>query len=305
MEPGRASDDATRPIVVTATEMPERAGSPATPEPPSTIAYEVDDRVAVVTLDRPGKLNAIDHPTAAGLRAAIARADADPEVRVVVLRGAGERAFSAGYDIGEQAHSGHDLADWSTRLRDGLDLTLCVWDCSKPVIAMIHGYCLAGGLELAQMCDVRLASDQATFGVTETRFSAGVATLVMPWIIGTRARDLIYTGDMFDARTALELGLVSRIHDKATLEPETMRFAKRMARVALATLRWNKRAINQAYELMGFRAALQAGVDAATLLSAHGSPEQQRFNEIRSEQGFRAAVAWRDSLFEPFETSPE
>jgi enoyl-CoA hydratase/carnithine racemase len=261
--------------------------------------------VARVTLNRPAKLNAIDQAASIGIREAIARADADPEVRVVVLEGAGDRAFSAGYDIGEHAHSGHDLETWVGRLRDGLDLTLCVWDCSKPVIAMINGYCLAGGLELAQMCDIRIASSDAVFGVTETRFSAGVATLVMPWIIGAAARDLIYTGDMIDAQRALSLGLVSRVHDKAALETEAMRFAKRMSRVALATLQWNKRAINHAYEVMGFRAALQAGVDAATLLSSVGSPEQQQFNDLRRSQGFRAAVAWRDSLFSPFEEPAE
>jgi enoyl-CoA hydratase/carnithine racemase len=274
---------------------------PAPAEPYEAIAYTADDRVAVITLDRPTKLNAIDETMAAEIRGAVARADSDPAVRVLVLRGAGGRAFSAGYDIAEHAHSNHDLASWSERLRTGLDFTFCVWDCTKPVIAMIDGYCLAGGLELAQMCDLRYASADSTFGVTETRFSAGVATLVMPWLVGDRARELIYTGDMFDAARALEIGLVSRVFSKEELEAATMKVAKRMSRVALATLQWNKRAINHAYEAMGFRTALQYGVEAATLLAASGSPEQDQFNEHRRTSGFRAAVAWRDSLFEPFE----
>jgi enoyl-CoA hydratase/carnithine racemase len=268
----------------------------------AVVLYDVDNRVAILTLNRPKKHNAIDDVTAEAFVEAVTRADADPEVRVLVVTGAGDRAFSAGYDIGEHAHSTHDLASWSERLREGLAFTLSVWDCSKPVIAMINGYCLAGGLELAQMCDVRFASDDAVFGVTETRFSAGVATLVMPWLIGAHARELIYTGDVIDSTRARDIGLVSRVYTKATLGEETMRFAHRMSQVSLATLQWNKRAINHAYEAAGFRAALGYGVEAATLLSAAGSPEQTQFNEIRRTSGFRAAVAWRDSLFAPFET---
>ena len=98
------------------------------------------------------------------------------------------------------------MAAWRQRLQDGVEYTFSVWNCSKPVIAMIDGYCLAGGLEFVQMCDIRYASDTSHFGVVSTRFANGVATLAMPWIIGPHCRELIYSGDTIDASEALRLG---------------------------------------------------------------------------------------------------
>ena len=151
--------------------------------------------------------------------------------------------------------------------------TFAPWNCSKPVIAMIDGFCLAGALEFAQMCDIRYCSQTSKFGVVETRFSNGIATYIMPWILGNRCRELIYTGDTFDAERAFRLGLVDRVFPKASLEAETMKIAKRMSRVALAALQWNKRAINNTFDTMGLRAALQYGVEACSLLDATGTPE--------------------------------
>ena len=123
--------------------------------------------------------------------------------------------------------------------------TRCVMDCSKPTIAVIDGYCLAGAMELAQMCDIRYCSDDARFGAIEARFSHGLATMIMPWIVGDHCRELIYTGDMFDAQEALRIGLVTRVYPKADLARETLKIAKRMSRVALSCLQWNKRALGR------------------------------------------------------------
>ncbi|MBV8837007.1 MAG: enoyl-CoA hydratase/isomerase family protein, partial [Alphaproteobacteria bacterium] len=227
------------------------------------LLYAVEDRVAKVVINRPDRHNALGKLTVDELIAALAAADADPEVRVVVITGAGGKAFSAGYDIKESAEAPkRTLAEWRARMQKDLKFTYAAWDCSKPVIAMIDGFCLAGALEFAQCCDLRYASEDSTFGVVETRFSNGIATMIMPWILGNRARELIYTGDRFGAREAHRLGLVDRVFPKQSLEAETMKIAKRMSRVALDCLKWNKRAINQTFETMGLRAAIQYGSEA-------------------------------------------
>src|SRR5690349_6783205 len=218
------------------------------------LIYTVDDRVARITLNRPERLNALSKLLVDEIMAAFAEADADPEVRVVVIAGAGGRAFSAGYDIKESAQMPRrTLAEWRARMQKDVKFTYAPWDCSKPVIAMINGFCLAGALEFAQCCDIRYCAEDARFGVVETRFANGIATMIMPWILGNRCRELIYTGDMFGAAEARELGLVDRVFPKAELRAETLKIAKRMSRVALDCLRYNKRAINHAFETMGLR----------------------------------------------------
>jgi enoyl-CoA hydratase/carnithine racemase len=267
-----------------------------------TILYKVDDRVAVITLNRPERLNALSQKLCAELPQAVLAADQDPQVRVLVITGAGGKAFSAGYDIKESAEAPkRSVAEWRERLNRDLLFTYSVWNCSKPVIAMINGYCLAGALEFAQMCDIRYCSDDAKFGVVETRFASGIATYIMPWILGNRCRELIYTGDTFDAERAFRLGLVDRVFAKADLEPETMKLARRMSRVAMAALQWNKRAINNTFETMGLRAALQYGVEACTILDAQETPEYATFDEIRRTKGLGEALKWRDAQFAPFE----
>jgi enoyl-CoA hydratase/carnithine racemase len=232
---------------------------------------------------------------------AVRVADGDPEVRVLIVTGAGGKAFSAGYDLGDETEKQRTIEHYNTRLNHDLRFTYSVFNCSKPVIAMINGYCLAGGLEFAQMCDIRYCSDDSRFGVVETRFAAGVATLAMPWVIGARCRELIYTGDMIDAEEALRLGLVSRVFPKAELDAEVTRIAKRMSRVALPTLQWNKRAINNTLAASGFHAALQYGVEACSIMDASKS-EFEHFDELRASVGVTEAIKWRDAIFAPFDS---
>ncbi len=267
------------------------------------IKYVVDDRVAIVTLNRPERMNAFGQQLRTEFPDAVARADADPDVRVVIVTGAGGRAFSTGYDQKESAQSEQKktVEEWRRRMNSAYEFTRCVMDCSKPTIAVIEGYCLAGAMELAQMCDIRYCSDDARFGAIEARFSHGLATMIMPWIVGNHCRELIYTGDMFDAQEALRIGLVTRVYPKADLARESLKIAKRMSRVALSCLQWNKRALNQTFEVMGQRAALRYGVEAAAIMDAQSSPEYDRFDEIRRTEGLGKANQWRDAQFKPFE----
>jgi enoyl-CoA hydratase/carnithine racemase len=269
------------------------------------LLYERDDRVAVITFNRPAVHNAINYEMIARFNEAVRRADADPDVRVLIVKGAGDRAFSVGYDIKrtrDDPRANRGIPEWREAAFRDLQFTFSPWECSKPVIAMIRGYCLAGALELAQMCDMRVASADAKFGVVETRFSTGVATMIMPWIIGSaRARELIYTGDTIDAGEAHRIGLVNHVHPADRLEAETLRLARRMSMVALACLQTNKRAINQTYEAMGFRTAMMYALESAVMLDASGTPEFRQFDVLRREQGLKAALAWRDGMFRQFE----
>jgi enoyl-CoA hydratase/carnithine racemase len=266
------------------------------------LLYEIDDRVATITLNRPQRHNALSQPLVDEIMAAVAQADADPEVRVLVVTGAGGRAFSAGYDIKDSAEQPkRTLAQWRARMQKDITFTYSVWDCSKPVIASIDGFCYAGALEFAMCCDVRYCSDASTFAAVEARFSNGIATMIMPWLIGQRCRALLYTGDSFDSAEAFRLGLVDKVFPKTTLNAEVTKVAKRMSRVSVDCLKWNKRSVNHAFETMGLRNAITYGAEASAIMDALGSPEADRFDAIRRSAGLPAALKWRTEQFAPYE----
>jgi enoyl-CoA hydratase/carnithine racemase len=267
-----------------------------------TLIYDAYDRVATITFNRTERMNAFSKQLCADVRTALSAADSDASVRVVVVRGSGTKAFSAGYDIAESAKGPRrGLVEWREKLGQDLAFTYAPWHCSKPVIAMIHGHCLGGGLEFAQMCDMRYASNEAKFGVVETRFAGGIATYVMPWILGARCRRLIYTGDIIGAQEALQLGLLDGVFTPEALEAETMKVARRMSRVALEALQWNKRAMNRTFEVMGFASALQYGLEACAILDSTETEEGRTFNELRRNKGLKEALQWQKSLFSPYE----
>lgn len=267
-----------------------------------TIAYETDERVAIITLNRPERLNAFSLELCREVCAAVARADADPDIRVLVVTGTGGKAFSAGYDlVDEEQGPLETVSEWNARLSKDFDFTMSVWNCSKPVIAMIDGYCLAGALEFAQMCDMRYCTEGSRFGVVETRFSAGIVTLIMPWIIGARCRELIYTGDIIDAQEALRLGLVNRVFAKDELRAQTLKIAKRISCAALDCLKWNKHALRKTHEAQGFSSAMAHGLQAATLMDATGTPETLEFTRISRTEGMQAALKWRREQFAAYE----
>ncbi|TWB85303.1 enoyl-CoA hydratase/carnithine racemase [Bradyrhizobium macuxiense] len=276
----------------------------------SAILYKVDDRVARITLNRPDKMNAISLKLCAEFEDALEVADRDPEVRVILVTGAGGRAFAAGFDLNdededyEKGFPERTLDDLKERRDRDFKFNYCPFNCSKPVIAMINGYCLGGALEFSTMFDIRYCSDDALFAVTETRFATGILTLGMPWVIGQRCRELIYTGDTFDATEAYRLGLVSRVFPKDQLEEEVMRIAKRISRVAMHTLKWNKRALNNTLLAAGFDSALRQGAEAY-LFTKLSVSEYRGLHEILRSEGVKAAIRWQEAMFGPFESETQ
>jgi enoyl-CoA hydratase len=265
------------------------------------VLYHVDDRVCVITLNRPEKLNAINAELQQGLEDAFTRADADPATSVVLLRAAG-RSFCAGYDIGAK-EPGAD--DWRTdpakaheHLRPQLDFEMMPWAMKKPVIAAVQGHVMGGGCELVMLCDLTIAADNAVLGEPEVRFSAVGPAIVMPMIIGyKKARELLYFGDTIDAATALSLGMVNRVVPQAALGAASLVWAKRLSLISPEALYATKRAVNRTADAAGFRAALSAGLDIVGPLYATRTEFGVKFREIVAAEGVPAAVRWRAAQF--------
>src|SRR5437588_2432348 len=186
------------------------------------VLYETRGPAAWITLNRPEKLNALNGPVLEGLHAALDRAVADDEVKVVVVTGSGERAFSAGYDLSaEAAHSDIPAHEWHEVLATDIDATMKLWALPKPTIAAVRGYCLAGGCELAMACDMIVAGAGASFGEPEIRYGSGPVTLLMPFVLGQKkTNELLFTGDVVGAEAALRAGLVNRVVPDDELERE-------------------------------------------------------------------------------------
>jgi enoyl-CoA hydratase/carnithine racemase len=264
------------------------------------VTYAVDDRIGIVTLNRGDKLNAISPELKRRLVERLREADRDPATRVVVLRAEG-RSFSAGYDIGPSperaARKGNALA-WHESLTDDVTLEMTPWDMRKPVIASVQGHCLGGACELAMMCDVTIAADDAQFGEPEIRFSNVGPALIMPFIIGfKRAREILYLGDPIDAPTALAYGMVNRVVPRADLQAATMKFARRMALMSPEALMATKLAINRGADAAGFRNAIRGGLDVLAGLYAARTEVGTKFDEIREKEGLGAALRWRAEQF--------
>jgi enoyl-CoA hydratase/carnithine racemase len=266
----------------------------------SVVTYEADGRVGIVTLNRPDKLNAISVELKKTLVERFHEADGDATTSVVVLRAEG-RSFCAGYDISPNparaARKGNALA-WHASLSDDTALELTPWNMKKPVIASVQGHCLGGGCELAMVCDLTIAAEDALFGEPEIRFSNVGPVMVMPWIIGLkRARELLYLGDPIDARTALAYGMVNRVVPRAELKSATLKVARRVALMSPEALAATKLAINRGAEAAGFRNAINAGVDVLAALYAARTEVGVKFDEIREKEGLGAALRWRAAQF--------
>jgi enoyl-CoA hydratase len=215
-----------------------------------TLRLERDAGVAVVTIDRQEKRNALSSQVRAELVAALDELRGDDAVRVVVVTGAGEKAFVAGADIGEFAER--------TPLEQRETMTgRRVFDevaaFPKPVIAMINGFCLGGGCELALACDLRIAADTAKLGQPEINLGiipGGGGTQRLPRVVGTgQAMRLVLTGEIIDAAEALRIGLVDLVHPAAELRERTLELARKMAEKSPVALRMAMSAVRAAAEM--------------------------------------------------------
>ncbi len=252
-----------------------------------------------LTLNRPAKLNALSGPLVEALVAALDAAAADPSVRVVVLEGAG-RAFSAGYDLAEEVDGGIEgPVRWRELLAADVAATLRILDLAKPVIAQVHGYALAGGLEIAMACDLVVAAEGTKLGEPEIRYGSAPVTLLMPYLIGQKkTRELLLTGDLIDAVEAERIGLINRVVPADRLAAEVDALADRLARTPPEVMGPTKMMLNRAMDAAGFRMAVEAGLDLGAIINAADTPEQREWDEIVRRDGLKAALAWRDRRYD-------
>jgi len=251
--------------------------------------------VALLTLNRPDKLNAINEPMIAALDAELDALEADDSVRAIVVAGNG-RAFSAGFDLDLGLGVGKpDPAIVRRALENDFRIILRFWDSPKPTIAAVHGYCLGSALELAVACDLTVAAEDCRFGEPEVKFGSGIVALLLPWLAGPKAaKYLLLTGDdRVSAADALAMGLVNRVVPAAALLDEAVALAKRIAANDAQAVRLTKRAINRSLDIGGMRQALLAALEINVEIETHETAESREFNEIVQREGAKAAIAWR------------
>lgn len=263
---------------------------------PDIVIVERGDRIAVITLNRPERLNAISRETICQIQAAMDELEVDEEIAVVIIRGSG-RAFSSGMDLKDDAAASVTGTDaWRAVLEEDLAFLMRFWDFPKPTIAVVHGFCLAAACELAMCCDITIAEEGTYFGEPELKFGSVITAMMMPWLTGPKiAKELLLgADDRITAKRALEIGLVNRVVAKGEGINVARGIAARMAVMDDAAVRLTKKAINRAFETMGMKEALRDNLDLAVEIEAMETPSRKRFKEIAKADGLKAALAWRE-----------
>jgi enoyl-CoA hydratase len=260
-------------------------------------------RIGRLLLNRPERLNAIDGRMPQEISQAVEWATADPEIHVIVVEGAG-KGFCGGYDLAQTAeqHIEHPnqqekqpwdpMVDYAAMKRN-TECFMSLWRCPKPTIAKVHGHAVAGGSDIALCCDLLVMAEDARIGYMPTRVWGCPTTAMWTFRLGpTRAKQLMFTGDMLSGRQALEWGLANAAVPLAELEAETVRLATRIASVPSGQLAMHKLVVNQVLLNMG----LEQTQMLATLFDGvtRHNPEGLWFRRYAQEHGFKAAIAWRD-----------
>jgi len=264
-----------------------------------TVETTVEGPIGILAFNRPGVLNAFNNLLMRETGEALSSLVAQEDVRAIIVRGNG-RAFSAGFDLKESAtRSLPDTEAWRKQLTTQFDFIMQFWDCPKPTIAAVHGFCLAGAFELALACDLTIAAEGTRFGEPEVRFGSGIVAMLLPWVARPkRTHELLLTGnDRVDAREAMAMNIVNEVVPAGEELDRAKKIARTMSAAAAIAVQMTKRAIRRGYDIAGLRAALQAGLDIDVMLNAAQMPEKHEFARIRREQGVKAALEWRDAKF--------
>lgn len=281
--------------------------------PYSDVLYESEGRLATITLNRPEKLNALSNNLRGELMEAMRDAEANSDVGVIILKGAG-RSFSAGYDLSpSRAASGDEYVDKRSKLpytgsthpgatqwaRHVVMTNWTIWELAKPVVCQIHGHCLAGGTELASVCDFRIVAEDASIGYPPVRAMTTMDMMWAPWFLPpAKAREFAYVGDSFSGTEMWRLGWANYAVAKDELDGFVVQFAERMSHIDNEMLMYSKRAVNRQYETQGIREALHSGTEIQAL-SAQRAASAEWGRRVRDE-GLKAALEWRDGPFRDF-----
>jgi enoyl-CoA hydratase len=261
------------------------------------------EHVQRLTLNRPEKRNALNNPLRSELFAALQAGDADPDVRVSIVRGAG-KCFSAGYDLtannakGQPYYTAPGDTNWPQHVVAGW---FSIWDLAKPVIAQVHGFCLAGGSELATSCDLVYVAEDAQIGYPPVRSMSPPDMQYHPWVMGLRgAMEVMLTGDSISGSDAARLGFANRAFAASELEAGVLEIAERVAKIPSDLQQLNKRSVHRAMEHMGMRTALRAGTEIQAL-GFHQASALAYFKELAG--GLTKALDKRDGQFGDYRTA--
>jgi len=262
-------------------------------------------KVRRLTLNRPHKRNALSNPLRAAILEALEAADRDPEVHVTILRGAGS-CFSSGYDLsadnarGQPFHTAGGAGQWPRHVVDGWTR---IWDLQKPVIAQVHGYCLAGGSELAACCDLVYVAEDAQIGYPPTRLMSPPDNQFHPWLVGMRrAMEMYLTGDSISGAEAAREGFANRAWPAAELEARVLEMAQRVALTPPELQQINKRAVHRAMEHMGLRAGIRAGTELQALAMTTEASRAYFSRFHRDGASVSRLLSERDSAFGDYRT---
>ena len=271
---------------------------------PVVLTDEPAPHVRRITLNRPEKRNALNHALRGGIIQALQEADQDPEIRVMIVRGAG-KCFSAGYDLGG-GNEGQELpwftpggeGHWPRHVTQGW---MSIWELAKPVIAQVHGYCLAGGSELATCCDLVYMADDAQMGYPAVRF--GVPdNHFHAWFVGMRkAMEMMLTGDSISGVEAARLGWANASFPAEELEQQVLEVAQRIATVPPDLVQLNKRVVHRQMEIMGLHTGIRAGSELCALGMHQKSMHE--FLAQTQKQGLTGALQDRDQPFGDYRTT--
>ena len=268
------------------------------------VIYDKSGHIATITMNRPDKLNALSIGLIDDIVAAAEEAEADKEIRVIILKAAG-RAFSAGYDItpGQDKDKDEDLYDRLLRFRKTNLQWGKLWNLVKPIVVQVHGYCLAGATDLATSCDIIIAAEDAVFGLPDVRGIESVENHMWTYLVGPQwAKRMMLTGDPIDGKTAERIGLVLKAVPADKLDEEVRTLAGRIANIPLELLAPHKSLINKVMGLMGHAVAQQMAFD--TVAITHHSDARRKFSELAEKEGLRAALQHRDGPFGDYTARP-
>jgi enoyl-CoA hydratase len=280
-----------------------------------TLIYATDGAVASVTLNRPERLNTIVPPMPDELEAAVNRAVADRDVKVIVLRGAG-RAFCAGFDFGGGFHHWDDALCTDGEWDPGKDFVMAtspssgpvpkfmsLWRSPKPVIAQVHGWCVGGGSDMALCADLVVASEDARIGTPYSRMWGAYLSGMWLYRLGlTRAKEYALTGRPLSGREAADVGLINEAVPFAELESTVRTLAERLASIPLSQLAAMKLVVNQAYENMGLASTQTLGPILDGLM--RNTPDARRFIELAEREGVSRVAGLRDEPFGDYSQAP-
>ncbi len=256
-----------------------------------------------VTMNRPEKRNALFHPLRGEILGALQEADSDDAIKVSIVRGAGT-CFSAGYDLGGGNEgyelpffSAHGDGQWPRHVTEGW---MSIWDLAKPVIAQVHGYCLAGGSELASGCDLVYVADDAQIGYPAVRF--GVPDMHFhPWTMGMRkAMEAMLTGDSMSGVEAVRVGWANDAWALDELDGRVIDVAQRIAKLPADVVQINKRVVHRQMEVMGLRTGIRIGTELCALGTKQ---ESMKAFIAEMQEGLTEALTRRDAPFGDYRTS--